>query len=182
MSAPRCPMSPALRSRPRSAPTDHALDLWVTSDPTAVLLRGLSEQLKLDWTLNRPARPELLVLTNLGASDPAQLIARCRPKRAALCLDDRAGRSFLERSGLPCFTYSEGRAEADLTAHDLRTSPNGVTFLAVTQRELERVSVPSGALYHALAALASACALGVPLACAAPAVTELFATTPSAVV
>lgn len=148
--------------------------LWVTSSPTAALLRSLSSELKLDWALNHAARPELLVLTNLGSSDPARLTARCKPKRVALCLDDRAGRGFLERTDLPCFTYSEGRDEADLTAHDLRSLPSGLTFLAVTRTELVRVSVPPGDLYHALAALASACALGVPLANAAPTVSNLL--------
>ena len=148
--------------------------LWVTSGPTADLLRALSSQLKLDWSLNHAIRPELLVLTNLGSSDPQKLIDRCKPKKVALCMDDRAGRTFLDRTGIPCFTYSEGRDEADLTAHDLRTLPSGLTFLAVTQSELERVSVPPGELYHALAALASACALGVPLSSAAPAVSDLL--------
>lgn len=148
--------------------------LWVTSSPTAALLRNLSDELSLDWTLNHAIRPELLVLTNLGTSDPARLIERCKPQRVALCLDDRAGRGFLDRADLPCFTYSEGRDEADLTAHDLRVLPSGLTFLAVTQTELAQVSVPPGELYHALAALASACAFGVPLSTAAPAVTGLL--------
>ena len=156
------------------SPHHEPCGLWVTSTPTAALLRDLSDELALDWTLNHAARPQLLVLTNLGTSDPARLIARCKPRRVALCLDDRAGRGFLERTDLPCFTYSEGRDEADLTAHDLRVLPSGLTFLAVTQTELAQVSVPPGELYHALAALASACALGVPLSDAAPAVTGLL--------
>ena len=156
-----------------SAPHEHC-GLWVTSGPTAALLRDLSSRLNLDWTLNRSVRPELLVLTNLGSSDPGRLIDRCKPRQVALCIDDRAGRSFLERANLPYFTYSEGRGEADLTAHDLRTLSSGLTFLAVTQSELEQVSVPPGELYHALAALASACALGIPLSSAAPAVSSLL--------
>ena len=159
----------------RAASASHEpCGLWVTSGPTAALLRALSSKLNLDWTLNHAVRPELLVLTNLGSSDPGRLIDRCKPQQVALCIDDRAGRTFLERTGLPCFTYSEGRGEADLTAHDLRNLPSGLTFLAVTQSEFEQVSVPPGELYHALAALASACALGVPLSFAAPAVSSLL--------
>lgn len=164
----------ASHSEIRTEPLPRSHGLWVTSGPTAALLRALSGRLQLAWTLNRAVRPELLVLTNLGAGDPRRLIDRCKPQQVALCIDDRAGRTFLEHAGLPCFTYSEGRDEADLTAHDLRTLPSGLTFLAVTRSEFEQVCVPADELYHALAALASACALGVPLSCAAPAVSSLL--------
>lgn len=148
--------------------------LWVPSGPTAVLLRGLSDRLELGWQINHAVRPDLLVLTNLGTAAPEALTARCRPKRAVLCLDDRAGRNFLSGHNLPCFTYSEGRSEADLTAHDLRTIPGGLTFLAVTKSELARVSTPADDLYSALAALACAAALDIPLSSAAGALSALL--------
>lgn len=141
--------------------------LWATSDASAALLRGLSDRLDLGWQLNDPAPPRLLALTNLGGTDPADLALRCRPERMVLCLDDRAGRSFVSGGAFPCFTYSEGRNEADLTARDLRVRPEGLTFLAVTRSELARVCVPPGALYHALTALSCAAALGVSLSDAA---------------
>lgn len=152
----------------------HPLGLWTSSASTAKLLGAMSRRLGLDWQLNGSARPELLALTNLGQADPARLAARCRPRRMALCLDDKAGRDFLEKAQFPCFTYSESRPEADLTAHDLRSGPEGLTFLAVTKNELARVSVPECALYDALAALACAAALHIPLPAAARAVSELL--------
>jgi len=150
------------------------LGLWAASAPTAHLLQSLSLRLGLDWQLNGVARPEILALTNLGDSDPAALTARCRPKQVTLCLDDKAGRSFAARSPIPCFTYSESRPEADLTAHDLRTTPEGLTFLAVTKNELAQVIVPEKELYNALSALACGVALGVPLTSFAKAISELL--------
>jgi UDP-N-acetylmuramoyl-L-alanyl-D-glutamate--2,6-diaminopimelate ligase len=95
-----------------------------------------------------------------------------------LCLDDKAGRDFVKQATFPCFTYSESRQEADLTAHDLRSGPDGLTFLAVTKSELARVTVPENALYDALAALACAAALQIPLTAAAGAVSELLRSEP----
>ena len=151
-----------------------ALGLWASSASTAKLLGAMSRRLGLDWRLNSAARPELLALTNLGEADPARLAARCRPRRMTLCLDDKAGRDFVRKADFPCFTYSESRPEADLTAHGLRSVPEGLTFLAVTKNELARVTVPERALYDALAALACAAALEIPLPSAAQAVSELL--------
>lgn len=159
------------RERPTGTSTPN---LWAPSGPTAALLRGLSDRLGLGWSLNGASRPDLLVLTNLGRGDPARLIARCRPRRTVLCLDDKAGRAALARTALPCFTYSEGRDEADLTARDLRSRPDGLAFLAVTRRELTRVTVPPDDLYAALAALACSAALGVPLSAAGQALSALL--------
>ena len=156
----------------------HPLGLWAASASTANLLGAMSRRLGLDWQLNSSARPELLALTNLGEADPARLAARCRPRRLALCLDDKAGRDFVKQSKFPCFTYSESRPEADLTAHDLRSAPDGLTFLAVTKSELARVTVPENALYDALAALACAAALQIPLTSAARAVSDLLCSEP----
>ena len=150
------------------------LGLWAASASTARLLGAMSHRLGLDWQLNSAARPELLALTNLGEADPARLAARCRPRRMTLCLDDKAGRDFVKQTSFPCFTYSESRPEADLTAHDLRSGPQGLTFLAVTKNELARVTVPENSLYDALAARACAAALQIPLPSAARAVSELL--------
>ena len=163
-----------LRPERERSPGTLSTVLWAPARPTAALLRALSRRLELGWRLNRAARPDLLVLTNLGRQDPAALIARCRPRQAALCLDDRLGREALERVGVPCLTYSEGRDEADLTARDLRLRPEGLSFLAVTRAEMARACVPPGELYAALAALTGAWALGVPLADAARALTGLY--------
>lgn len=164
------------RSRPeREKPTGiPSPALWAPTRSTAALLRALSRQLSLGWVLNHTGRPDVLVLTNLGRQDPAALIARCRPRQTILCLDDRWGRAALERSPVPCFTYSESRDEADLTAHDLRPRPDGLSFLAVTRTELARVTVPPEELYTALAALSCACALRVPLSASAQAITTLY--------
>ena len=157
-----------------SAAVRRPLGLWAASAPTAHLLHSLSLRLGLDWQLNGVSRPEVLALTNLGDSDPAALTARCRPNRVTLCLDDEAGRSFASRSPIPCFTYSESRPEADLTAYDLRTTSNGLTFLAVTKNELAQVTVPEKELYNALSALACGITLGVPLTASAEAVSDLL--------
>lgn len=167
---------PARRSlhRGETASPAHPLGLWASSASTANLLGAMSRRLGLDWQLNSSARPELLALTNLGEADPARLAARCRPQRMTLCLDDKAGRDFVKQAKFPCFTYSESRPEADLTAHDLRSTPEGLTFLAVTKNDLARVTVPENALYDALAALACAAALQISLPAAARAVSELL--------
>ena len=167
-------VSPAPERERRSGLTQPNVGLWATSDATAALLGGLSARLGLGWQLNDPTRPQLLALTNLGRTDPGALALRCRPKRMVLCLDDKAGRTFASHADLPCFTYSEGRDEADLTAHDLRIRPDGLTFLAVTRDDLARVCVPPGALYHALTALSCAAALGVSLPAAAREVSDLL--------
>jgi len=163
-----------LRREMSPAESAHPLGLWAASASTAKLLGAMSRRLDLGWQLNSSTRPELLALTNLGEADPARLAARCRPRRMTLCLDDKAGRDFLRKAKFPCFTYSESRPEADLTAHDLRSGPDGLTFLAVTKSELARVTVPENALYDALAALACAAALQIPLAAAARTVSELL--------
>ncbi len=148
--------------------------LWTLSPDAATLLGSLSDELDLGWTLNPAARPDVLALTNLGQENPARLVSRCRPRRAVLCLDDRSGREFLTQSDLPCFTYSESREEADLTAHDLRQLPQGLTFLAVTKDGIARVWAPTGGLYTVLSTLACAVALGVPLPTAAKTITALL--------
>ena len=59
----------------------------------------------------------------------------------------------------PVFTYSENRAEASLTARNIRLFPSHVEFEALTLGEISRVHlpIPGGfSIYNALAALAAA--------------------------
>lgn len=148
--------------------------LWTPSERTATLLEQMSDELGLDWNLNHPSRPDILVLTNLGRSNPKRLVARCRPLGVILCLDDRAGRDFMKSTDLPCFTYSEGRDEANLTAHSLRSTEDGLSFVVGTREELARVVTPVDSLYTALSVLACTCAFGVDLGEAASALTVLL--------
>ncbi|MGE4276068.1 MAG: UDP-N-acetylmuramoyl-L-alanyl-D-glutamate--2,6-diaminopimelate ligase, partial [Lawsonibacter sp.] len=92
------------------------------------------------------------------------LFTQCR--RAVLNLDDEAGRWYLERIDCPVFTYSENRAEADLTARNIRLFPSHVEFEAVTLGHISRVHlpIPGGfSIYNALAALAAGLCLELTL-------------------
>ncbi len=86
--------------------------------------------------------------------------------RAVLNLDDEAGRWYLERLSRPVFTYSENRAQADLTARNIRLFPGHVEFEALTLGRLARVHlpIPGGfSIYNALAALSAGLCLGLEL-------------------
>lgn len=92
------------------------------------------------------------------------LFTRCR--RAVLNLDDEAGRWYLERLPCPGFTYSENRAQADLTARNIRLFPSHVEFEAVTLGHISRVHlpIPGGfSIYNALAALSAGLCLELDL-------------------
>ena len=92
------------------------------------------------------------------------LFTQCR--RAVLNLDDSAGRWYLERVGCPTFTYSENRAEADLTARNIRLFPSHVEFEALATGRLRRIHlpIPGGfSIYNALAALSVGLCLGLEL-------------------
>ena len=92
------------------------------------------------------------------------LFRQCR--RAVLNLDDEAGRWYLEQVECPVFTYSENRAQADLTARNIRLFPGHVEFEAVTLGCLSRVHlpIPGGfTIYNALAALSAGLCLGLEL-------------------
>ena len=98
-------------------------------------------------------------------SAKGRLFAQCR--RAVLNLDDEAGRWYLERLPCPCFTYSENRAQADLTARNIRLFPSHVEFEAVTLGHISRVHlpIPGGfSIYNALAALSAGLCLELDLA------------------
>ena len=92
------------------------------------------------------------------------LFDQCR--RAVLNLDDEAGRWYEKRIPCPAFTYSENRAQADLTARNIRLFPGHVEFEALTLGELVRIHlpIPGGfSIYNALAALAAGLCLGLAL-------------------
>lgn len=91
-------------------------------------------------------------------------------------LDDPAGRAYAKEAACPMFTYSENKAEADLTAKNLRLLPDKVEFEALSDTELCRVSlpIPGGfSVYNALAALSCCAALGMPLEPCAAALKEV---------
>ena len=92
------------------------------------------------------------------------LFAQCR--QAVLNLDDEAGRWYADRVECPVFTYSENRAEAGLTARNIRLFPSHVEFEALTLGKLSRVHlpIPGGfSIYNALAALSAGLCLGLEL-------------------
>lgn len=82
-------------------------------------------------------------------------------------LDDGEGRRLWGALGDRVYAYSDGRAQADLTAKNVCLRQDRLEFEALTHRELTRVRVPlerrEPRLYDHLAALAGALALGVPL-------------------
>ena len=85
-------------------------------------------------------------------------------------LDDPEGRRLAGAMPGAVYAYSDGRAEADLTAKNVRLRGERLEFEALAQGGLTRVRVPAGGkprLYDHLAALAGALALGMPLADAA---------------
>ena len=98
------------------------------------------------------------------------LFAQCR--RSVVNLDDEAGRWYAGRISGPVFTYSENRAQADLTARNIRLFPGHVEFEAVTLGHIARVHlpIPGGfSIYNALAALSAGLCLELPLERLAPA-------------
>ncbi len=92
------------------------------------------------------------------------LFQQCR--RAALNLDDEAGRWYRERVSCPVFTYSENKDGADLSAKNIRLFPSHVEFEALMQGKLCRVHlpIPGGfSVYNALSALSAGLCLGLAL-------------------
>lgn len=98
------------------------------------------------------------------------LFAQCR--RSVVNLDDEAGRWYAGHIPGPVFTYSENRAQADLTARNIRLFPGHVEFEAVTLGHIARVHlpIPGGfSIYNALAALSAGLCLELSLEQLAPA-------------
>ena len=93
-------------------------------------------------------------------------------ERAAANIDDVWTETVLKDAPRPLYTFSAKSDSADLTARDIRLSPTGVRFCALERGELVRVSLSLPgrfSVYNALAALACARMLGVPLKDAADA-------------
>ena len=93
-----------------------------------------------------------------------KLFRQCR--RAVVNLDDEAGRYYARTAPCPCFTYSENKDAADLTAKCIRLFPEHVEFEAVIRGGIARVRlpIPGGfTIYNALGAIGCALTLGLPL-------------------
>jgi hypothetical protein len=80
-------------------------------------------------------------------------------------LDDPAGRSLVRQPDRLVFAYSDGRAQADLTAKNVNLRWGRLEFEALTDDGIARVCLNPGeyGLYGPLAALACALGLGMPL-------------------
>ena len=93
-------------------------------------------------------------------------------ERAAANVDDPWTETVTKNAPQPVYTFSAKSDDASLTARDIRLAPSGVRFCALEQGELVRVktNLPGQfSVYNALAAIACARLLGVPLADAAAA-------------
>lgn len=136
----------------------------------AVLPMVLSPEVSVPEGVRFP----LLLCTDLPPGAWAALEALgARSDLAVLDADDPQLRQLAGGLGCPVFTYSERHQEADLTAENLRAFPDRLQFEAAVVGGVGRVVLPPAgghALYHALAALAAAVNLGVPLDEAAQAV------------
>ncbi len=96
-------------------------------------------------------------------------------ERAAANVDDDWTGIVMKDAPRPLYTFSARSDSADLTARDIRLSPSGVRFCALEKGELVRVSLglPGRfSVYNALAALACARMLGIPLKDAAEALAD----------
>jgi UDP-N-acetylmuramoyl-L-alanyl-D-glutamate--2,6-diaminopimelate ligase len=85
---------------------------------------------------------------------------------AVLNLDDKAGAWYCGHLPCPAVTYSENKNEADVVAKNIRLHPDHVTFEAVSAEAIARATVPipgGFTIYNALASVACARALGIPL-------------------
>ena len=93
-------------------------------------------------------------------------------EKAAANADDAWTDTILKNAPQPVYTFSARKDDAVLTARDIRLAPSGVRFCALEGEELVRVktSLPGQfSVYNALAAIACARMMGVPLAAAAAA-------------
>ncbi|HJN14705.1 MAG TPA: UDP-N-acetylmuramoyl-L-alanyl-D-glutamate--2,6-diaminopimelate ligase [Armatimonadota bacterium] len=88
------------------------------------------------------------------------------PDAAAINIDDEAGRVILGATAARPITYAVEAPDADVRAEGVSFSPNGATFTLVAAGEREPVDFPLVGrfnVYNALAAAATALALGFPL-------------------
>ena len=108
-----------------------------------------------------------------SAGAKARLFTMC--ERAAGNLDDAWYDTVMRDAPQPVYTFSAENDAAELTARDIRLTAGGVRFCALEGAELVRTSSPipgKFSVYNALAALACARMMGVPLADAAAALPE----------
>ena len=107
------------------------------------------------------------------ADAKAQLFTMC--ERAAGNADDPWFETVMRLAPRPVYTFSTRDNAADLTARDIRLTANEVRFCALEGSELVRTSlaIPGQfSVYNALAAIACARMVGVPLSDAAAALPE----------
>ena len=87
-------------------------------------------------------------------------------EQAVVNLDDEAGRYYAATAPCPCYTYSENKDSADLTAKCIRLFPGHVEFEAVIRGGISRVHlpIPGGfTIYNALGVIGCGLVLGLPL-------------------
>ena len=104
------------------------------------------------------------------AKAKAMLFPMC--EKTAANADDPWTENVMKDAPQPVYTFSAKSDSASLTARDIRLAPSGVRFCALEEGELVRVktNLPGQfSVYNALAAIACARLLGVPLADAAAA-------------
>lgn len=147
--------------------------ITVAGSPQTVLwLSRMARESGLSWRVRELGRGGPKGLLVLPQPEEYQSLLRhwTGIERAVVSLDCPQGRTLALSGRVKTFTFSEGRDSADLTAKDLRMTPHGLRFVAVTRTELARVCVEAEDLYPALSALACGVWLGVPLERAAEAV------------
>lgn len=142
------------------------------STRTAQWLSRMGADNSLPWRVRElgRGRPMGLLVLPQPEDYPELLRHWTGLERVVVSLDCPEGRTLALSRRVETFTFSEGRDSADLTAKDLRMTPYGLGFVAVTKTALARVCVEQEDLYPALAAMACGVWLGVPLECAAEAV------------
>ena len=85
-------------------------------------------------------------------------------KHAVINLDDEYSEYMLERAKCPVFTYSTERNDADITAKDIRLTPEGIMFRSIVGFEIITVKLGIPGMfsaYNALTALSVCIVLGI---------------------
>lgn len=162
---------------PRSAARRGGPTITVADSPRAAQwLRAIAARTEKPWQvreLGDEVPYGLLVLTQPGEY-PEALRHWIAAHQVVVSLDSPQGRSLAFSNRIQTFTFSEGRNDADLTARDLRLTPSGqLRFVAFNRSALTRIGLEDpDDLYPALAALACAVWLGVPLSLAGEVVSD----------
>jgi len=111
----------------------------------------------------------------MDAYAKAKAILFSQSRYAVLNMDDKYMPVMAAAAKGPVYTYSAEKNEADLTAKDIRLSPEGVSFCALTTGRLEKVrlGIPGMfSVYNALAAIAACVNLGIQMSSAVEALAE----------